>query len=60
MALRENMAYDPQKDEYTCQAGQKLRAKHVGQRKSKTGFVSQITYFEYDDCETLLFEKNSA
>ena len=37
MALRDNMAYDAQKDEYTCQAGQKLRAKYVGKRKSKSG-----------------------
>lgn len=50
MALRENMAYDAQKDEYTCQAGQKLRAKYVGKRKSKSGFESEITYYECDDC----------
>ena len=50
MALRENMAYDPEKDEYTCQAGQKLRAKHVGKRKNKNGFESEITYYECDDC----------
>ena len=48
MALRENMAYDPQKDEYTCQAGQKLCARHIGQRRSKSGFVGQITYYECD------------
>ena len=58
MALRENMAYDPQKDEYTCQAGQKLRARHVGQRKSKSGFVSQITYYECDDCSGCPHKKN--
>lgn len=30
MALRENMAYDPDLDEYTCQAGKKLRAVYAG------------------------------
>lgn len=50
MALRENMAYDAENDEYTCQAGQKLRAKYVGKRKSKSGFESEITYYECDDC----------
>ena len=50
MALRENMAYDAKNDEYTCQAGQKLRAKYIGKRKSKSGFESEITYYECDDC----------
>ena len=57
MALRENMAYDPEKDEYTCQAGQKLRVRHVGERKSKSGFVSRITYYECDDCSACPHKK---
>ena len=39
MALRENMDYDSEKDEYTCQGGQKIRAKYVGERKSRSGFI---------------------
>ena len=58
MALRENMAYDAERDEYTCQAGQKLRAKHVGKRKSKSGFESEITYYECDDCSGCPHKKN--
>ena len=57
MALRENMAYDAHKDEYTCQAGQKLRAKYVGKRKSKSGFESEITYYECDDCSACPHKK---
>ena len=57
MALRENMAYDPKKDEYTCQAGRKLRAKYVGKRKSKSGFEREITYYECDDCSGCPHEK---
>ena len=50
MALRENMDYDLEKDEYTCQGGRKIRAKYVGERKSRSGFISEITYYECDDC----------
>ena len=57
MALRENMPYDAEKDEYTCQAGQKLRAKYVGKRTSKSGFESEITYYECDDCSCCPFKK---
>ncbi len=51
MALRENMSYDPFLDEYTCQDGKKLRAVYVGKRKSKSGFESEITYYECESCE---------
>ena len=51
MALRENMPYDPELDEYTCQAGKKLRAVYAGKRKSKSGFESEITYYECESCE---------
>ncbi len=57
MALRENMAYDAENDEYTCQSGQKLRAKYVGKRKSKSGFESEITYYECDDCSACPHKK---
>ena len=58
MALRENMSYDAEKDEYTCQAGQKLQAKYAGKRKSKSGFESEITYYECDDCSECPFRKS--
>lgn len=58
MALRENMTYDAKQDEYTCQAGQKLRAKYEGERKSKSGFVSTITYYECDDCSGCQHKKS--
>jgi transposase len=51
MALRENMLYDAALDEYTCQAGKKLRAVYVGKRKSKTGFEREVTYYECESCE---------
>lgn len=51
MALRENMIYDEIKDEYTCQNEKKLRVVYVGKRKSKSGFESEITYYECESCE---------
>ena len=51
MALRENMAYDAKKDEYTCQNGKKLKAVHTGDRVSKSGYTSEVTYYECEDCQ---------
>ena len=51
MALRENMRYDAEKDEYTWQNGKKLKAVYTGTRKSKSGFESEITYYECESCE---------
>jgi hypothetical protein len=57
MALRENMAYDAALDEYTCQAGKKLRAVYVCKRKSKSGFESEITYYKCENCEGCTHKK---
>ena len=58
MALRENMAYDAEADEYTCQAGEKLRAKYESDRKSASGYVSRITHYECDDCSECPHKKS--
>ena len=50
MALRENMAYNAELDEYTCQQGRKLRVSYEGIRKSKSGFESRMTYYEGEGC----------
>ena len=57
MALRENMAYDPELDEYTCQAEKKIRAKYVGKQKTKSGYEREVTYYECDDCSQCQFKK---
>ena len=49
--LRENMPYDAEKDDYTCPNGKKLRAVYTGKRVSKSGFESEITYYECESCE---------
>lgn len=58
MALRENMSYDAVKDEYTCQNGKKLKAVYTGTRKSKSGFESEITYYECESCEGCPYKKS--
>jgi transposase len=58
MALRENMPYDAEKDEYTCQNDKKLRAVYVGKRVSKSGFESKITYYECESCEGCQYKKS--
>ncbi|HKL87159.1 MAG TPA: IS1182 family transposase [Treponemataceae bacterium] len=57
MALRENMKYDAELDEYTCQNGKKLQAVYVGQRKSKSGFESEVTYYTCEGCEGCPYKK---
>lgn len=57
MALRENMAYDTGADEYTCQAGRKLRATYVGMQKTKSGYEREVTYYECECCEDCPFKK---
>ncbi len=51
MALRENMLYDAQKDEYTCKNGKKLRVLYTGKRRSKSGYESEVTCYECESCE---------
>lgn len=58
MSLRENMHYDEQNDEYTCQNGKKLKAIYTGTRKSKSGFESEITYYECESCEGCDYKKS--
>lgn len=57
MHLRENMPYDPVQDAYTCPGGQKLRAVYEGKRKSKSGFESEVTYYECESCEGCSLKK---
>ena len=48
---RENMAYDVEKDEYTCAQGKKLQAVGVKKQKSDTGYVQEMTVYECTDCK---------
>lgn len=48
---RENMTYDAQCDEYTCANGQQLKPVSVFNKKSATGYVSEVTVYECKSCE---------
>ena len=50
ISKRENMGYDEEADTYTCHAGKKLGAVYVRKQKSKSGYQSEVTVYECEDC----------
>lgn len=48
---RENMDYDESLDEYICNQGRKLKKIGISKRKSKSGYISEITTYECESCE---------
>lgn len=50
ISKRENMLYNPDKDEYTCYNGKQLKPVGVINRTSATGYRSEITLYECEDC----------
>lgn len=53
----ENMAYDAETDRYTCANGRKLIADHVRRSKSRTGYVSEKTVYQCEDCSGCPYKK---
>lgn len=49
--LKENMDYNEEKDEYTCHNGKKLKVTGNSTRKSKSGYISELTIYECESCE---------
>jgi transposase len=56
ISKRENMTYDEEKDEYTCHNGKQLRPISIAHRTSATGYKSEITIYECDDCSSCQFK----
>lgn len=50
ISKRENMVYDEENDEYTCHNGKKLKAVGITHRKSASGYRSETTVYECEDC----------
>ena len=50
ISKRENMRYDEAADTYTCYAEKKLRAVAMRKQKSKSGYQSEVTIYECEDC----------
>ena len=48
---RENMAYNAETDEYTCANGNQLLAVGTKKRKSTSGYESEVTIYECENCE---------
>ena len=47
----ENMVYDSENDTYTCVMGKELRPIGKSKRTSKSGYVSDLTRYECENCE---------
>lgn len=47
---RENMAYNPETDEYTCANGKQLKPIRTFKKTSATGYVSEVTVYECKSC----------
>jgi len=50
ISKRENMIYDEARDEYTCHNGKQLKPIGITHRKSASGYRSEITIYESEDC----------
>ena len=50
ISKRENMAYDESSDSYTCHAGKLLKPIFIKTQKSKSGYKSEVTVYECEDC----------
>ena len=50
ISKRENMAYDKTTDTYTCYAGKKLHPIYIKKQKSRSGYVSDVTVYECENC----------
>lgn len=50
ISKRENMVYDSEKDQYTCHHGKQLKPIGISHRTSVTGYRSEITVYECEDC----------
>jgi transposase len=50
ISKRENMQYDKDCDEYICHNGKRLKPTYITHKKSATGYQSEVTMYECEDC----------
>lgn len=50
ISRRENMGYDGAADVYTCHAGKQIKPLYVKKQKSESGYESEVTVYECEDC----------
>ena len=51
ISQRENMKYDPERDEYICSNERKLKAVYDRHSKNRNGYVSTVTIYECESCQ---------
>ena len=51
ISRRENMAYDPEEDAYTCANGKLLHTDHIRHTKSSSGFAIETTVYTCSECQ---------
>ena len=44
------MGYDQESDTYICHAGKELRVIYLKKQRSKSGYESEVTVYECEDC----------
>lgn len=49
--LRDNMPYDPETDTYTCPEGNTFKRLYDTKRKSKSGYIAEVTCYECSGCD---------
>lgn len=57
ISKRENMAYNAEKDEYTCHNGKQLKFIGTAHRTSATGYRSEVSIYESEDCSNCPFKE---
>lgn len=57
ISKRENMSYDKEKDVYTCHAGKPLKSLFMKTQKSKSGYKSEVTVYECEDCSSCPYKE---
>lgn len=50
ISKRENMQYNHEADEYICHNNKKLTYRYTGHRKSASGYISDVSHYECEDC----------
>ncbi len=56
ISKRENMRYNAEKGEYICHNGKTLRMASIAHRKSTTGYRSEISIYECEDCSNCQYK----
>ena len=57
ISKRENMGYDEKADTYTCHAGKSLLPLFIKKQKSKSGYESEVTVYECEDCRGCAYKE---